>query len=298
MSTHNPRQFRFRAPIVAAVIALAAPPAHAAVEEPYEPGDAPVTTTWYAPVSAAGQRVDREYVAGMRPHHAGALTMSQEYLSDQRASSPLLKALARAIIVNQTFEIRVLDEVARNLDRPPIRLPFGIALQPVATGGMTSQQRFFKAPIPSAVAHAVGPVTERDVMFAMAMIIHHQGALDMARAYHANPNARNNFLGLMNVDIITDQSQEIALMRRIIAAYPGDASRIRIDPSMVHGMEGMGGHGGHASAAAPSASAPSGQGPHGRHQTAERPPGRRRAAERAPSTQRAPDTRSHDQHQH
>ena len=28
-------------------------------------------------------------------------------------------------------------------------------------------------------------------------------------------------------------------------AYPGDAEAVRVDPSMIHGMEGMPGHGGH-----------------------------------------------------
>ena len=78
------------------------------------------------------------------------------------------------------------------------------------------------------------------MQFAKAMILHHEGAVEMARAYHANPDARNGFLGLMNVDITTDQTQEIALMRRVIAAYPGDAASVRVDPSMVHGMEGCG----------------------------------------------------------
>ena len=61
----------------------------------------------------------------------------------------------------------------------------------------------------------------------------------------------------MNVDITTDQTQEIALMRRVIAAYPGDAAAVRVDPSMVHGMEGMR-HGGHRPAdhAGHSAAAP------------------------------------------
>jgi hypothetical protein len=78
----------------------------------------------------------------------------------------------------------------------------------------------------------------------------------MARAYHANPDARNGYLGLMNVDILTDQTQEIALMRRAIAVYPGDPNAVRVDPSMVHGMEGMkhGGHGG-GHAAAPASTA-------------------------------------------
>jgi hypothetical protein len=97
----------------------------------------------------------------------------------------------------------VLDEVGRNLDRPPVRLPFGVKLQPVATEGLTGAQRFFKEPIPSEASLRTGPVSERDVRFAKAMIIHHEGAVEMARAYHANADARNGFLGLMNVDITT-----------------------------------------------------------------------------------------------
>ena len=57
-------------------------------------------------------------------------------------------------------------------------------------------------------------VGERDVLFAKAMIMHHEGAVEMAREYHANADARNGYLGLMNVDIVTDQTQEIALMVR------------------------------------------------------------------------------------
>jgi uncharacterized protein (DUF305 family) len=254
--------------------ALASAPARAAIEENYASGEPPITTTWYTPVSEAAQRADRDYVAGMRPHHAGALSMSREYLSDPGRSSPLLQALSRAIVANQTFEIGVLDEVGRNLDRPPVRLPFGLKLQPVATEGLTGAQRFFKEPIPSEAIYATGPVSERDVQFAKAMIIHHEGAVEMARAYHANADARNGFLGLMNVDITTDQTQEIALMRRIIAAYPGDAASVRVDPSMVHGMEGMkhgGGHGGHGGAHAASAAAGAGTAQPAGQGTAERP---------------------------
>src|SRR3712207_2334931 len=163
--------------------------------------------------------------------------MSREYLSDPGRSSPLLQALARAIIANQSFEIGVLDEVGRNLDRPPARLPFGVRLQPVATEGLAGAQRFFKQPVPSGATYAIGPVSENDVRFAKAMIVHHEAAVEMARAYQADSDARNGYLGLMNVDIVTDQTQEIALLRRVIAAFPGDPGAVRVDPSMVHGME-------------------------------------------------------------
>ncbi|GAA0592401.1 hypothetical protein GCM10009416_33470 [Craurococcus roseus] len=265
-----------RRPLLAATaaaglaLAAVAAPARAAIEENYASGEPPITTTWFAPVSDAAQHADREYVAGMRPHHAGALSMSREYLSDPGRSSPLLQALSRAIVANQTFEIGMLDEVGRNLDRPPVRLPFGVKLQPVATEGLTGAQRFFKEPIPSEATYPVGPVSERDVLFAKAMIMHHEGAVEMAREYHANADARNGYLGLMNVDIVTDQTQEIALMRRVIAAYPGDADAVRVDPSMVHGMEGMK-HGGHGTSAAPASTArparagEAGHPPHGDH---------------------------------
>ncbi len=253
-----------------ALLAAAPPAGRAAIEDSYSPGEPPVSTTWFGPVSAEARRADLGYVAGMRPHHAGALSMSREYLADPGRSSPLLQALARAIIANQTFEIGMLDEVARNLDRPPVRLgPFGAALQPQATEGLAGAQRFFKEPIPGPLAHAIGPVGERDVQFAKAMIVHHEGAVEMARAYHANPDARNGYLGLMNVDIITDQAQEIALMRRVIAAYAGDPEAVRVDPSMVHGMEGMR-HGAHAApppGAAPPARAEDG---HAGHRHADR----------------------------
>lgn len=228
------------------VLGLLAPPAFAAIEDAYQPGEAPITSTWYAMRSEAAQQADRDYVAGMRPHHAGALSMSREYLADPGRNSPLLQALARAIVTNQTFEIGVLDAVGRNLEAAPMRLPFGIALQPVATEGLTQAERFIRAPTPSPAGYAVGPVSARDVLFAKAMSIHHDAAVQMARAYQTNRQARNGFLGLMNVDIVTDQTQEIALMTMVMAAYPGDASAIVPDPSMIHGMEGMShSHAGH-----------------------------------------------------
>lgn len=245
-----------RAMMVAAVAAPLALPAHAAVEGGFEPGSMQWQSVWYGPATPAARKADLDYVAGMRPHHAGALTMSQEYLADPQAGSPLLKQLACAIIANQTFEVGLLDEVARNLQQPPIALG-ALRLQPMASEGLGQATRFWHVPMPTALGYAVGPVSERDVRFAKAMTVHHQGALDMARAYHANPQARNGFLGLFNVDVRTDQAAEIALMAYVVRNYPGDADAVKVDPSEIHGMEGMmhgahgGGHGGHAGHGAP-----------------------------------------------
>ena len=95
-------------------LTLAAAPALAAVEENYASGEPPITTTWFAPVSDAAQRADREYIAGMRPHHAGALSMSREYLADPGRSSPLLQALARrSPLAHAVHVVDDLDEALR-----------------------------------------------------------------------------------------------------------------------------------------------------------------------------------------
>jgi uncharacterized protein (DUF305 family) len=243
-------------------------PASAMVGEGADEGVEPVTSATYTLVSpgrlAAALKADRDYVTGMRPHHTGALTMSQEYLADPAARSPVLRELAQAIIHNQRFEIALLDEVARKLDQPAriLNLGFGeVAVQPAGTEGMALPLGFTRFPVPGPLV-SPGPMNVRDVQFAKGMSIHHQGALDMALAYQANPDARNSFLRLLNVDIITDQTQEIALMHRIIATYPGDANAISVPASMIHGMEGMS-HGSHAAPAAGPA-----QNPHAGHDEA------------------------------
>ncbi|MCR0984292.1 DUF305 domain-containing protein [Roseomonas populi] len=245
-------------------------PVLAMVGEGADEGVEPVLSTDYAVVPlgalAARLKADRDYVAGMRVHHAGALTMSEAYLADPEARSPALRVLAGAIMHNQRYEIALMDEVARRLAEPA-RVVGGLAVQPSATEGLALPLRYQRYPVPGPLEPfnpPGGAMTARDVQFAKAMTIHHQGALDMARAYQADPAGRNTFLGLLNVDIITDQTQEIALMGRAVAAYPGDASAVEVPASMVHGMEGMGhaqhGGGGGQAGGRPGAGQPQGRG--------------------------------------
>ncbi len=226
-----------------------APMAYAAVEKEYDPGKPRVTTPWFGKIDAASRQADMTFIQGMRPHHAGALTMSQDYLASPNASSPVLKQLARGIMHNQTFEIGMLDSVESHIKAASDNR----GMQQLATEGLAQQQRFLRAPMPVLWSGAANPaVTERDVQFAKAMIVHHEGALDMANAYLADPAADNLYLKKMCLDILVDQEQEIALMRKIISTYPGDAAAVKIDASMVHGMEGMHhGHGAHKMPDAP-----------------------------------------------
>lgn len=192
-------------------------------------------------------KADLDYVTGMREHHAGALTMSQEYLAKGR--NPVLRRMAGAIIANQEYEIAVLDEVKRQVEQPPtVLVDFGatkLVRRPVATVGLEHQLAYVKAPPPTALDlwTTSGAVNEYDVRWAKAMIAHHQGALDMARDYNADPNGENSFLRNMNYDIVQDQTYEIGLLESVIDRYPGDASAIKLDPSMVHGMSMHGAQG-------------------------------------------------------
>ena len=221
--------------LTAFLLPLSAGPTFAAVEENFDPSKPMVTTPWFSSVGIEEKQADLGFITGMRPHHAGALTMSQEYLASADASNPTLKQLARGIIRNQEFEISMLDNIENLLNR--ISPAEGQKLwAQVATKGLAQKARFTRSPMP-AVHISGGEISAEDVRFSKAMIIHHQGALDMANEYLANPAAQNGYLRLMCQDILLDQSQEIALMQSVVDSYKGDAEAIKIDPSMVHGMD-------------------------------------------------------------
>lgn len=210
--------------------------AQAQVEPDYNPSKPRTTTPWYGHVNAAQKQADLDFIAGMRPHHAGALTMAEQYLNNTDAENEALLALARGIIRNQTFEIGMLDTVENHLVKITPEGGKPVKAQ-IATRGLAQQQKFMRAPMPG--FRDASRVSAEDVRFAKAMIIHHQAALDMANDYLKNENADNGYLRLLCLDILKDQRQEIAFMQSIVDAYQGDADAIKIDPSMVHGMDGM-----------------------------------------------------------
>lgn len=211
----------------------------AAVEPNYAPDKPPVTNAWYASQNEAERQADLAFIKGMRPHHAGALTMSEEYLKDTTATDTHLKQLAKGIIHNQKFEIGMLDRVEELVGRPLNAAKDGREWRQIAERGLAQKQRFTRAPMPGPLYTGTRSVSARDVQFAKAMIIHHQGALDMCNAALADPDFKNRYLRLMCVDILTDQKQEIAFMQAAITRYPGNPDDVKIDASMIHGMEGM-----------------------------------------------------------
>lgn len=218
----------------------------AGVEPDYQSGEPRAVMPWYETVTAQSRGADYRFIKGMRPHHAGALTMAEDYLSQSSAQSPLLKQLARGIVRNQTFEIGMLDTVEERLKASEGQDGRSV----VALKGLSQREQFYRAPVPGFLDNNAPRdfVSVTDVKFAKAMIVHHEAALVMCRDYLKDRAVNNGYVELMCRDILLDQAQEIALMNTIIGRYPGDADQIAFDPSMVHGMEGMEGmsHGSHA----------------------------------------------------
>jgi uncharacterized protein (DUF305 family) len=196
-------------------------------------------------------RADLDYAAQMQQHHEGAVTMSRDYLADPHGANPILRKMARGIIANQRFEIAMLDVVRRHAAiEPETVLDLGFARivrRPAGVDGLEHEWGVLKREPPGFVDLALAPglqSSERDVKFAKEMMIHHQGAVDMAERYNADPQARNLILKRLNLDIIVDQSYEIGFLQQIVDRFPGDPDTVEI-ADQVLGMEGMDHGGGH-----------------------------------------------------
>ena len=201
-------------------------------------------------VEAATVRADLDYAAQMKRHHEGAVTMSTDYLEDPRGTNPILRELAHAIIANQRFEIALLEEVRRRVEREPeIIADLGftrIVRREIGVDGLEHQWQFVKRRPPGFLNLALAPgleASERDVKFSKEMTLHHQMALDMARRYNADPNATNLIIRRLNLDIIVDQAYEIGFLQQILDRFPGDADAVETDRS-IPGMDMPMDHGG------------------------------------------------------
>ena len=76
-------------------------------------GGAPSTSPGAAAEDGAENpaNLDREFLTGMVPHHAGAVAMSQVELA--RGTNPQVRALAQTILSSQQQEIREMTSIAQ-----------------------------------------------------------------------------------------------------------------------------------------------------------------------------------------
>lgn len=149
--------------------------------------------------SAAGNGVDRAFVAEMVPHHAAAVEMAQ--IATQRGRSAFVKELAKDIITSQGAEIATLRREDEGLDTAGVEL--GSLGVPEHMMGMDHD------------VASLETATPFDKAFLTMMIPHHQGAIEMSDAELAE--GEDPELRALARSIIDAQAREITAMRAELA---------------------------------------------------------------------------------
>lgn len=176
-----------------------------------------------SPSSTTGaSAADAMFAQMMIPHHEQAVEMST--LAETRASSPEIKELAAEIKGAQQPEI---DQMTAWLEEWGMPVMSGMDAMGEHGGhgmsGMLTDDQMQQ------LADAQGP--EFDRLFAEFMILHHEGAIDMAEDVVDSKDPR---VAALAQAILTTQAEEIAQMRAFLDgpanAAEGDASA---SPSVV-----------------------------------------------------------------
>ena len=170
-----------------------------------------------SPSSTTGaSAADAMFAQMMIPHHEQAVEMST--LAETRASSPEIKELAAEIKSAQQPEI---DQMTAWLEEWGMPVMSGMDAMDEHGGhgmsGMLTDDQMQQ------LADAQGP--EFDRLFAEFMILHHEGAIEMAEYVVDSKDPR---VAALAQAILTTQAEEIAQMRAFLDgpanAAEGDAS--------------------------------------------------------------------------
>ncbi|KYC37527.1 DUF305 domain-containing protein [Scytonema hofmannii PCC 7110] len=148
---------------------------------------------------------DLRFIDAMRLHHQGAIAMAKE--AEPKSQRPEIKSLARNIIVTQSKEENELLRNWRQAWYPKA------SAEPVAYGGegksvvpMSKEQQKSMA-----MDEDLGPANaEFDLRFMNAMIVHHEGAVEMAK--DALNKSKRREIKQLAAEIIASQQKEIDQM--------------------------------------------------------------------------------------
>lgn len=193
---------------------------------PASPSLASVETLYIARVDSAKTRftnADVRFVSGMIGHHAQALEMAG--FAPTHGASPSLLTLAQRIINGQTDEISAMRYWLRDRGQsvPEVHRTDGMVMAYGAEPesrmpGMLTREEMQQ------LDRARG--TEFDRLFLTFMIQHHSGAVEMVRNLLATDGAaQDNAVLQIASDIQSDQSIEIARMKRMLASLEGGEVR-------------------------------------------------------------------------
>ena len=163
------------------------------------------------PATATFNATDVGYAQGMIPHHAQAIEMAG--LAPERSTNAKVLELAAAIKAAQGPEITELQGWLRDWGQkvPPADGDHDMSAYPSMTmTGMLSDADMDR------LAAAKG--TEFDRLFLESMILHHEGAVDMAEDEVADGKAPETVGQAERV--IRDQTAEITEIEDILAGLP------------------------------------------------------------------------------
>lgn len=145
--------------------------------------------------AAAGNPVDRAFVADMIPHHESAVQMAQ--IAQRRGTSEFVKKLADDIVTTQNAEIATMRAADQRLQAAGVSK--GSLGVPEHMMGMDHDPATLKT------------ATSFDRAFVQMMIPHHEGAVTMSEAEIAK--GKDPELKRLAENIITSQQREITQMR-------------------------------------------------------------------------------------
>jgi uncharacterized protein (DUF305 family) len=142
---------------------------------------------------------DVMFLEMMIPHHEQAMDMA--HLAEKNTTNPEILALAEVIDKEQHGEV---DQMTLWLGKPMMDDHTHASHEMM---GMLTEKQM------QALADATG--SEFDRLFLEGMILHHEGAIDMAQMVLASKNAEVKKLG---ESIIRSQTEQIAQMQKMLAA--------------------------------------------------------------------------------
>jgi uncharacterized protein (DUF305 family) len=146
--------------------------------------------------------VDIMFAQMMIPHHEQAVEMSE--LAISRSQNIEVLELAEAIKGAQDPEIQQMKTWLKAAGAPA---SMGHDMHAMGMDGMLTPEQL------NALAEATG--TEFDRLFLEGMILHHEGAIQMARMI---TNSENPEVRALGEEIITSQRREIERMRELLSA--------------------------------------------------------------------------------
>ena len=160
------------------------------------------------PKGAGYTKADVEFMQMMIAHHAQAIVMAR--IAETNSSNAQLLKLSRKIDQSQVPEIQIMQDWLRRHNQ---FAPDTSSWHDVRMDGMLTDDEL------QAMRDAKG--ADFDRLFLVGMIKHHAGAIKMVDDLFKTPGAGQEIdTNVFANDVVTAQTAEIGIMRRLLAQLP------------------------------------------------------------------------------